>query len=81
MEILSRTRPIGIIINKHSHTVPMNLDQPVEQYTSVLEGIESRNTDYTPPSPIFVEEFLPIVQKEEEKPILKQRTRKGSQPK
>ena len=80
MEILPRTRPIGITINKHSHTVQINIDQPVEQHISVLEGIESRNTNYTPPSPISTEEYLPIVEKEG-KPIHKQWTRKGSQPK
>ena len=80
MEILPRTRPIGVTINKHFHIVPIDIDQPVKQHTSILEGIESRNTNYTPPSPIFAEEFLPIVEKRK-KPVHKQRTRNGSQPK
>ena len=79
MEILPRTRPIGITINKHSHTVPMDIDQPVGQHISVLEGIESHNTDYIPPSPIFAEEFSPILEKKRQ--FINSGTRKGSQPK
>mmetsp|Transcript_7352 Transcript_7352/g.8541 ORF Transcript_7352/g.8541 Transcript_7352/m.8541 type:complete len:170 (+) Transcript_7352:323-832(+) len=62
MEILPRTNPMGITINKNTHIVPMDIDPPiVSQRNSVLEEIESRNINYTPRSPIFLEEFLPIV--------------------
>ena len=63
-EIIPRTNPIGITINKHTHIVPMDIDPPiVSQRNSVLDGIESRHTNYTPPSPIFAEEFLSIVKR------------------
>ena len=48
----------------------MDIDQPVEQHTSILEGIELSNTDYTPPSPILAEEFLPIVEKKKKSPFI-----------
>ena len=71
MEILPRTKPIGITINKYAHTVPMDIDQPiVPQHNSILEGIESHNTNYIPPSPIFTEEFLPIVEEKKESPFI-----------
>ena len=76
MEFLPRIRSIGVTINKHSSTVLMDIDdidQPVEQHTSILEGIESRNTDWTPPSPTIAEEFLPIVEKK--RPIHRKGTR------
>ena len=73
MEIFPRARTIGVTINKHSRTIPMDTDQPVEQHTSILKGIESRNTDHIPTSPIFTEEYLPVVEKEEDKPNPKQR--------
>ena len=64
MEIIPRTNPIGVTVNKYTHIVPMDINPPiVPQRKSVLDKIESRNTDYTPPSPKFTEEFLPIIEK------------------
>ena len=49
----------------------MDTDQPVEQHTSILKGLESSNTNHTSPSPIFTEEYLPVVEKKKTNPILK----------
>lgn len=48
----------------------MDTDQLVEQHSSILKGIESRNTDLPPRSPVFTEEYLPIVEKKKSNPIL-----------
>ena len=41
----------------------MDIYQSVEQHISILEWIELRNTNYTHPSLILAEGFLPIVEK------------------
>ena len=64
MEILPRTNPIGMAINKHLSFAQMESNPPVVlKPNSILEGIESRHTDNITPSPKFSEEFLPIVEK------------------
>ena len=71
MEIIPRTNPIGVTINKHTHIVPMDIDPPiVPQRNSVLDGIESRHTSCTPQSPKFTEDFLPVVEKKTKSPFI-----------
>ena len=67
------TRSIGVTINKHSPFIPMDIDnnfQPAQHHTSILDGIESRTTDWTPPLPILVEDFLPVVEKKKQDPFI-----------
>ena len=60
MDFPPRTKSIGVTTNKHSPPIPVDIDnivQPVQQHTSILDGTESRNTNWTSPSPIIAEEF------------------------
>ena len=57
-----------------------DIAQPAQQHTSILDGIELRTTNWTPPSPIIAEEFLPIVEKNKKRPVYSEGTRKGSPP-
>ena len=41
-----------------------------EHRTSVVDGIESRTTDWTPPSPILAEDFLPTVEEKKQDPFI-----------
>ena len=71
MEIIPRTNPIGVTINKHTHIVPMDIDPPIDpQRNSILDGIESRHTNCTPQSPKFTEDFLPAVEKKAKCPFI-----------
>ena len=73
MEIFPTTRLIGVTINKHSPPIHMDIDdivQPAQQHTSILDGIELRATNWTLPSPIIGEDFLPIVEKKKRDPFI-----------
>ena len=47
-----------------------DIAHPPQQHTSILDGIESRTTNWIPPSPTTAEDFLPIVDQKKRDPFI-----------